>query len=118
MADVVVGYYTVPGSVILSLRSMVGTTDLTDDQLAAILVDKMYEDDTFNMNAAAAHVWRIKAAGFAELVTVSESGSSRNLSDMHKNALSMAAQFEGLDRAEDPILAMTNRSRTRQIVRQ
>jgi hypothetical protein len=43
--------------------------------------------------ALAREIWLEKAAKFAQLVNVSESGSSRSLSDLHKNALAMAAGF-------------------------
>lgn len=45
----------------------------------------------------AREIWTEKAARYAELVNVSESGSSRNLSDLHKNALAMAGYFEASD---------------------
>ena len=47
--------------------------------------------------ALAAEIWREKAANFAHLVSVSESGSSRQLSDLHKNALAMAETFGKAD---------------------
>lgn len=37
--------------------------------------------------------WEGKAASYSTLVDVSESGSSRKFSDLHKNALTMAAHF-------------------------
>jgi hypothetical protein len=42
------------------------------------------------LEAAAASVWQVKAASYAELVDVSEGTSKRNLSALHKNALTMA----------------------------
>jgi hypothetical protein len=45
----------------------------------------------------AAIIWREKAANYAALVTVSESGSSRSLSDLHKNALAMAKSLSDAD---------------------
>lgn len=47
----------------------------------------------------AADIWREKAANYAALVNVSESGSSRALSDLHKNALEMAKHFGSVDPA-------------------
>lgn len=47
--------------------------------------------------AAAARVWSVKASEFSSLVDVSESGSSRKLSDLYKNATSMAAHYSGLN---------------------
>jgi hypothetical protein len=48
--------------------------------------------------ALAKEVWLEKAASYASLVNVTESGSSRSMSDLHKNALAMAKGFG----AEDP----------------
>lgn len=45
----------------------------------------------------AAQIWREKAANYAALVNVSESGSSRSLGDLHKNALEMAKHFGDAD---------------------
>lgn len=43
-----------------------------------------------SVKAAAVTVWRQKAASYASLVDISESGSSRSLSNLHKQALTMA----------------------------
>lgn len=48
----------------------------------------------------AGRVWRDKAAGYAHLVTISEAGSSRSMSDLYKNALAMAKSFEDRDAAD------------------
>lgn len=48
-------------------------------------------------DALASQIWREKAAAYAALVTVSESGSSRNLSDLHKNALALAETYAKSD---------------------
>lgn len=39
---------------------------------------------------AAVFIWRSKAASYSALVDVSESGSSRSLGDLHKQALTIA----------------------------
>lgn len=54
-------------------------------------------DSATSSEALAAQIWREKAATYAALVSVSESGSSRQLSDLHKNALEMAAAFGKAD---------------------
>jgi hypothetical protein len=59
----------------------------TDEALSAAL------DSAESAEDLAARVWTQKAASYAALVNVSESGSSRNLGDLSKNALAMAAQF-------------------------
>lgn len=67
-----------------------GESDYNDDQLNAILA----ENDG-NLPAAAAAVWREKAAKAAELVDLVEGASSRKLSDLSANALRMAAMYQG-----------------------
>jgi Cdc6-like AAA superfamily ATPase len=78
---------------VAALRLMVAIPDdlppYTDELLAARL------DAAGSAQALAAQIWREKAAQFAELVNTSESGSSRNLSDLHKNALAMAQHWAG-----------------------
>lgn len=72
----------------------------TDAMLDAILTS------AGGLNQAVAVVWREKAAATADLVTVSESGSSRSMGDLHKNALSMAAYYDKM--AEPPVVAPEN----------
>lgn len=60
----------------------------TDTQLGARL------DAATSPEALAASIWREKAAEYSGLVDVSESGSSRSLSQLSKNALIMAASFD------------------------
>lgn len=62
----------------------------TDQVLAAII------DASSSMEAAAAQVWTEKAASFAGLVDVTESGSSRQLSQMQRHALEMRDKFAGV----------------------
>lgn len=86
----------------------------TADEIAAfrLLIDEQtdklpYSDAVLGVRldaaaspeSLAAQIWREKAAGYAALVNVSESGSSRNLSDLHKNALAMAAELTKVDPA-------------------
>lgn len=65
-----------------------------------------------NLNRLARDIWTEKAAKFSRLVNVSESGSTRALSDLHKNALTMVQRFDVLAPA-----AGVGRSRTRRIER-
>jgi hypothetical protein len=66
-------------------------TDLEDDDpvYTDAVIDGMIEDLGFN--AAVAAVWTEKAASAAGLVDTTESGSSRKLSDLHKQYLDMAS---------------------------
>jgi Cdc6-like AAA superfamily ATPase len=66
------------------------TTNYTDLAFSAIL------DAATSAEAAAAAVWQEKAGRYASLVNTSESGSSRNMGDLHKNALNMAKHYASL----------------------
>jgi hypothetical protein len=68
-----------------------------DDLLAEIF------DDAGSVAGAAAIIWREKAAALAGAVDVTESGSSRKLGDLSKNALAMAAALEGVVQASSPV---------------
>ncbi len=69
-------------------------------------VDKLpYDDSSIGTRLDAAtspeslakEIWLEKAAKYASLVNVTESGSSRSMSDLHKNALAMAKGFGDAD---------------------
>lgn len=96
---------------VLALRNMVAEpldeSPWTTDVLAGII------DGAASLNAAAAEVWRRKAALAADLVDVTEGTSSRKLGNLHKNALEMADMYDNLV-AE---ALVSNAPRTRAIVR-
>lgn len=52
-----------------------------------------FVDGAANLPLAAADVWGVKAGAAAGLVNVSESGSSRNLGDLLKQASAMEAYY-------------------------
>jgi hypothetical protein len=83
---------------ILELRGFVAEPDDTNGWSDAKL--GLYLDEAITVNSAAAQVWSVKAADFAGLVDVSESGSSRKLGDLYKNAKEMAGYFRGLDNSD------------------
>lgn len=66
-----------------------GTSTYTDEALSALI------DAEGSLDAAAAVVWREKAAAAATLVNTSESGSSRSMQQVHQNALEMAKFYAG-----------------------
>lgn len=71
------------------LRRMtdVSSSDLvyTSDLLSNLI-------DEIGFEQAASSIWKEKAAGYASLVDTSESGSSRSLSQLSKQALDMATK--------------------------
>jgi len=86
-------------SEIAQLRALINDPDAdvyTDEQLAAAI------DAAGGVNGAAADIWTQKAAASSTLVNVSESGSSRSLGDLQKNALAMARQFRELAEQASP----------------
>lgn len=100
---------------IARLRRMVNepTADTYSDADLSGLIDL-----SENLDTAAADIWQEKAAALAYLVNVSESGSSRNLSDLQKNALSLAASFRASGAEEVAVTEETaSRTRVNKIVR-
>lgn len=71
-------------------------------------------DTAGTVEAAAADLWREKAAGYAALVDTTEGNSSRKLSQLQTQALAMAKQF---DTETDVAVALEARPRSRAIVR-
>lgn len=65
----------------------VDNTTYTEQVLASII------DSYPSLEAAAAQVWTELAASYAASVDMSESGSSRSFSQLHRNALAMRDQF-------------------------
>lgn len=63
--------------------------EYSDSLLHAILLQ-----NNADLNAAAAQVWREKAAEYAHLVDVSESGSSRKMSQLYDRAVKQAELYE------------------------
>lgn len=84
--------------VITALRRLIADTttpyDFTDLSLDAYLTAH-----TGDLKLTAATIWREKAAGYAELVDITEAGSSRKNSDLYKRAKELAAE---LDPPTDP----------------
>lgn len=88
------------------LRSLTdGAETFTDEQLQQILLTQG------DVKHAAVFVWRSMAASFSALVDVSESGSSRKLGDLHKQALTMADNIAKDIAAEAVVVGSVKRSR-------
>jgi hypothetical protein len=71
-------------------------------------------DTSDSLRGLAATIWREKAATFAGLVDVKEGSSDRKLSQLYKQALEMATNFES---GADVVAAGRAPARTRQIER-
>jgi hypothetical protein len=92
-------------------RALVPDTNLTDDQIGAII------DGSDCMNQAVGKMWGELAGRLANLVNISEAGSSRSMGDLQKNALSMAKYYADLGCGDSTPVDPTKVTRTRAIVR-
>lgn len=70
------------------------TEPYTDEALSAML-------DAHGFSESAARLWYEKAATYANAVDTTESGSTRRMSQLHSQALAMAAKYRVDDLAED-----------------
>jgi len=78
------------------------TNEFTDDPWADQEISDMIDEAGSN-DAAAAIIWRKKAAKYADLVNVSEAGASQALSDLYDRALKQALHFES-ESGVDPVI--------------
>lgn len=78
---------------IAALRLLIGQPDntppYTDDELS----DRIDAADG-DLDLVAYNIWTEKAASYSDAVDMTESGSSRKLSQLVDNALKMASRFE------------------------
>jgi hypothetical protein len=98
---------------VASLRRMVdeATTDTyTDEALSAII------DAELSVDAAAATVWREKAAKASTLVNITESGSSRSMQQIFENAMKMANFYS--TSSEEEVVVTTDVPFTSSITRE
>lgn len=75
---------------IMRLRRVTDLIDNQDpytDELLSAMIDQL------GFEAAAASIWKERAASFATLVDTTESGSSRRLSQLHDHALKMGSAW-------------------------
>lgn len=88
--------------------------DWTDPRISD-WIDRYTTDGVPDLYGAAGEIWGIKASKYAELVNITESGSSRALGDLYKNAIAMQSSF--VERSGGVEVAVTDRPRTRAIIR-
>lgn len=103
-----------------AIRLLVGTGTLQDAEIGALIDQAVPEGETApDMLLAQALVWEAMAGRYHALVDTSESGSSRSMSQMFKNASSMATALRGQIAARDQIdiVVTTGRTQTRRITR-
>lgn len=96
--------------VLQQLRRMTGETDTDSSDYSDEDMDAVLVAATGNLRAAAAQIWDEKAAKLAGLVDVSESGSSRRMSQAHANALGMATALRDGDVTGERATGARNRT--------
>lgn len=87
----------------------------TNERISLYIDDAVDDTGAVDLLMVAANIWAAKAGEFSTLVDVAENGSSRKLSDLHKNAMTMKRTFE--DRSAVANTVLINSPRTRPIVR-
>lgn len=103
------------------LRRMLNEPDdtdgWTDARLDAVLVATANPDGSLDFRAAAAAGWEEKAAESAELVNITENGSSRSTSQVFDQALKMARMYGAGTGGDDTGSSSLPRPRSTRIVR-
>lgn len=94
----------------MQLRRMIGDATepytFTDTE-----IDTMLTETDGDPRAAAAGFWYAKSTSYSEMVDITEAGSSRKNSDLFKNALALAKQFDDSDdNPVEPVAASTTRA--------
>lgn len=72
------------------LTGETGSTTYTDEELES-RIDAVDGD----LEAVASDIWEEKAAAYAEMVDITEAGSSRKNGELYKNAIAMHEHFSG-----------------------
>lgn len=100
----------------LRLRRMTGEND-PESKYTNTDLDAYIAEANGSLQGAAALIWGEKASDYADLVNMSEAGSSRSNSDLFTHAKEQQAYFEGL--AGTDVVTPTGMapSTTRRIVR-
>lgn len=78
---------------IAELRLLIADTDSANYKYTDTYLSDLIDAKSGEMNSAAYDIWVQKAASAAELVDISEGGSSRKMGDVYEQALDMARHF-------------------------
>lgn len=98
----------------LRLRRMTGEDD--SKKYSNTDLELFIQQANGDLNGAASLIWGEKAGDYADLVNISESGSSRSNSDLFKHAIEQRDYFNSIS-AAPPTTTTTTGSTTRRIVR-
>ena len=97
---------------IAALRLLVNEPDNVEPYTDAALGGRL-DAASGDGNLVAYQIWTEKAATTADLVDISEAGSSRKMGDLHEQALGMAKHFAGLVSGGGPTEGVTRVVRLR-----
>lgn len=65
----------------------------SDTYFSDVQIGDLLTEAQGNVRIAAYEGWRMKAAHYADLITVTEGNAMRQMSDLHKHALDMVKHF-------------------------
>jgi hypothetical protein len=80
----------------LRLRRMTGEAEEAHSRYSNTDLELYLADAGDDFNLAAATIWAEKASAYADLVNMSEAGSSRSNSDLFTHAKEQQAHYEGI----------------------
>lgn len=84
------------------VQEMLGGAELAEQyEYDAAKIESLL-DSGYTENAIAAQFWESRHAATAEFIDISESGSSRGMSAITRNAKDLAAMYRGRANAENP----------------
>lgn len=80
------------------LRGLLGDTlvDGAEPFFSDAQIDAMLIQHSGRVSAAAHEGWMMKAAAYADLITVTEGNASRQMSDLQDHAMKMVKHYEGI----------------------
>jgi hypothetical protein len=97
----------------LRLRRMTGEVDIS--KYSNTDLEIYIQQASGSLESAAATIWSEKASAYADLVNVSEAGSSRSYSDLYERAIAQRDHYAAL--AGQSVVDVSASSTTRRIVR-
>lgn len=88
-----------------------------DERIDEFIENNREADGTVNLKLPASDIWGVKAVAFSKMVDVSESGSTRKMSQLFENALKLQKSLLGASTPPEIIDPLADRPQTRAITR-
>lgn len=89
----------------------------TDERIGELIEANRDSEDAVNLKLVASDIWGIKASSFSKMVDITESGSSRKMGDLLKNALLLQKSLRETTAPVEVADPLADRPRTRAITR-